>query len=147
MSPRIRTAVAAAAALAALTLTACTPEQGREFQAINGVRRTEGVPGPELQWSEEAGDIAQAYANLLTDGRPLAHNPVLAEQLNGTSLDWLSAGENVGCGSGQLTVFTAYLFSPTHHHNILARAWDVAGTGVSTRGDKTCTVQVFVDLG
>ncbi len=133
------------AAVAVLALSACTPEQNAEFKAINGLRSTDGHAA--LPWREDVGDIAQAYAEALTDGRPLAHNPGLAEALNGTDLRWLAAGENVGCGASAAAVFTGYVQSPPHLHNMESDAWDVVGTGVATAGRKTCTVQVYVDLG
>lgn len=135
-----------AAAAAVLALSACTPEQNAEFKAINGLRSTDGHAA--LPWRESVGDIAQAYAEkLASDGFPLAHNPHLAEALNGTDLPWLAAGENVGCGASPAAVFTGYVQSPPHLHNMESDAWDVVGTGVATAGGKTCTVQVFVDLG
>lgn len=141
---RLRTALAAVAAAA--VLSACTPEQNAEFKAINGLRGTDGHAS--LPWRESVGDIAQAYAEkLASDGFPLAHNPHLAEALNGTDLSWLAAGENVGCGASAAAVFTGYVQSPPHLHNMESDAWDVVGTGVATAGRKTCTVQVFVDLG
>lgn len=142
MNPR--TVVAAVAA--AVALTACTPQQGQEFQAINATRRQTGHA--ELRWSEEAGTVAQAYAEkLVADGFPLAHNPFLARQLNDAEPGWLAAAENVGCGASQFAVFSGYIFSDGHRLNIQSDAWDVVGTGVARQGDKTCTVQVFVDLG
>jgi len=131
---------------AVAALSACTPEQGREAVAINEVRSRTGHP--TLPWSEDLGDIAQRYADRLSyPNFPLAHNPLLAQELNRAGLPWLSAGENVGCGDSQFGVFTASLFSPDHRRDILSEAWDLVGTGVSTRDGKTCTVQVFVDLG
>lgn len=144
--PRKYTKKVLAAVAAVAALSACTPQQGQEFQAINSTRRTTGHL--ELQWSEEVGDVAQAYAEkLVAEGFPLAHNPFLARQLNEAEPGWLAAAENVGCGPDQFSVFTGYVFSEGHRRNLLADAWDVVGTGVARRDGKTCTVQVFVDMG
>lgn len=132
-------------ALVLLLAAACTPEQGREFVAINDIRSRSA--SPQLQWDERLGDIAQAYADKLSYANfPLAHNPFLAQELNHTGIPWIAAGENVGCGPSQFGIFAAYLFSPEHARNIRAGAWDLVGTGVSTRDGKTCTVHVYVDL-
>lgn len=129
----------------ALLLSACTPIQATEWAAVNNTRGWFGRPA--LAESPAATSIAQAYADLLSAGAPFRHNPNLASQLDASGEDWLAAGENVGCGATQLSVFTAYIGSTTHRHNILSRAWDAVGVGVSTVGGTTCTVHVFVDRG
>lgn len=122
-------------------LSACTPAQLAELQAVNSRRAEGSVPG--LRWSEHLGDIAQAYAEELQDGRPLAHNPRLQEQLAPAGL-WEAAAENVGCGPSQASVFFAYLQSPHHRENIEDPKWAAVGTGVSVRDGRVCTVQVFL---
>lgn len=131
---------------ATVLLSACTPEQGREWAAINATRERAGHG--QLRWDESVGNIAQAHADRLsTPGFPLAHNSNLAFELDRSGTPWLAAAENVGCGPDQFAVFTGYVFSTDHRRNVLSDAWDLVGTGVSSRDGKTCTVQVYVDLG
>jgi len=135
--------------LSLFLFTACSPEQDHEYQSINSTRNF--FSKPSLQYSEEAGNIAQWYAATLAQpGYPLAHNPYLSQQLTAAGLPWANAGENVGCSTsgGSITqvqdeIFRAYLFSDPHFANIISTQWLYVGTGVARNGNKTCTVHVY----
>ena len=131
-------------ALVLLLAAACTPNRG----ASSWPSTTSG-PGPRLpscSGTRRLGDIAQAYADKLSYANfPLAHNPFLAQELNHTGIPWIAAGRTSGAGppsSGS----SPHTCSPRARPQHPGGAWDLVGTGVSTRDGKTCTVHVYVDL-
>ena len=125
-------------AVAALVLSACTPQQLDAFERINRDRANHGVTTMSIQTGLMA--KAQAWADYLASAGNLQHSQ-LAE---GVDPGWRMLGENVGFGPSVEAVEVAFMNSPGHRTNILNPEFNWAGAGVSVSGNGTVyVVQVF----
>ncbi|MCH7789750.1 MAG: CAP domain-containing protein [Acidobacteria bacterium] len=139
--PRRRVLSILLVVIAALVLSACTPQQETAMDLVNATRAEHGLD--PLYPHHGAMQKAQAWAEELAsrDGHQLDHSKLS----NGIAGDWLKIGENVGYGGSIEIVQNAYMKSPGHRANILDPSFNFMGVGVVERQDGfVFTVQVFV---
>jgi len=81
-----------------------------------------------------AGDltaVAQRWAQWMASHRTLAHNPSLASAV----CCWRDLGENVGSGSSEWSIQSAFMASPEHRANILSSSYTQIGVGTAVGSD------------
>lgn len=90
--------------------------------------------------SSELGAVARRHAARMASKGTLYHNPNLGSEVSG----WQVVGENVGMGGDVASVHRAFMDSPEHRANILARDYTQVGVGTVTDADGVLwVVQVF----
>ncbi len=135
---RLGRAVAATAVFVVL-LTGCLgPAQQEAADLVNNTRAGHGLA--PLRHHGHLQEKAQAWAEQLAREGGLRHSR-LSDGVPGC---WRRLGENVGYGGTISAVHQAYLGSPGHRATILNPSFDAMGTGVATNGNRTYTVQVFM---
>lgn len=136
--PRRSALLLVVAVLAALVLSACTPQQNEAHTLVNNTRAAHGLRA--LHMHGTLNNKAQAWAEQLAREGGLRHSNLAS----GAPAGWRALGENVGVGYSIRQVHDAYMNSPSHRANILGN-WTHAGYGVATSRDgRTFTVQVFM---
>ncbi len=85
------------------------------YNQINAARAAAGVPA--LGFDTGIQHIALAWSDHLAGTQVLAHNPNYADQIL-QYRDYRTAGENVGRGYEQGSLFQAFMNSPGHRANI-----------------------------
>ncbi len=124
---------------AAALLSACLGPQQAQVQAeMNSDRRSNGLAGLAINYSAQA--KAQKWAERLAREQKLYHSNLP----DGIGDNWCSLGENVGYGPSVSSIQDAYMNSPGHRANILAKKWNGVGVGYAVNGRTVYTVQVFI---
>jgi uncharacterized protein YkwD len=124
----------------ALVLTACMSEDQQTARNRMNADRVHNSRSA-LAANDMLSAKAQKWADLLARNNSLSHSKLT----DGISGCWRSIGENVGFGGSIAQVETAYMNSAGHRANILNASYDAVGTGVTWRGSRVFTVQVFMD--
>ena len=84
--------------------------------------------------------VARRHAERMAARGTLYHNPNLGSEVSG----WQVVGENVGMGGDVASIHQAFMDSPEHRANILARDYTQIGVGTVTDADGVLwVVQVF----
>ncbi|HEU5151589.1 MAG TPA: CAP domain-containing protein [Iamia sp.] len=137
--PRRSIAVAALAVALIITLAGCMSDGQTAVQnEMNADRRAQGLRS--LPTHPMLNAKAQAWAEKLARDGKLSHSSLSA----GVPSCWRSLGENVGYGGSAASVQDAYMRSTDHRDNILDRRWGYVGVGFAKAGNRTYTVQVFM---
>lgn len=137
--PARRAGAVAAILTAAMMLGAClSPTQTTVLNELNSDRQAWGLPALAVQSDAQA--KAQAWAEKLARENRLYHSNLP----DGIRTRWCSIGENVGYGSSVAGIQNAYMYSTGHRNNILASKWNGVGVGYAKNGNRTFTVQVFI---
>lgn len=115
--------------------------EGRALQLINKARRSRGIP--VVRRSPALDLLAERHARAMRRSGKLFHSRRLSVILPGS---WSSWGENVAYGPTTRTMHRAFMRSPGHRRNILAKRWDQVGIGVVRgRDGQRWETQIFVD--
>jgi uncharacterized protein YkwD len=80
---------------------------------------------------EHLNAVAQHWAEWMAEHRTLRHNPYLDSQVH----SWSELGENVGTGSGENAIQSAFMASAPHRDNILSRTFRQLGVGAARGSD------------
>lgn len=140
LSRPVRRGGALIALLATVALLgAClSPAQSVVHQELNADRTSRGRAALNLQHDAQA--KAQAWAEKLARENRLYHSNLS----DGINTRWCSLGENVGYGPNVAAIEAAYMASSGHRANILSYKWTGVGVGYAKNGNRTYTVQVFI---
>lgn len=101
------------------------------YDQINGARRNVGRGG--LQFDTGIQYIAVAWSDDMSGSQTLRHNPNYGDQIV-RHRDYRTAGENVGRGYEQGSLFQAFMNSPGHRANIESGAYSHVTVGCLTDG-------------
>ena len=106
-----------------------------EMNADRSANHLRGLPThPQLNAK------AQAWAEKLARDGKLSHSNLAS----GAPSCWRGLGENVGYGGSAAAVQDAYMRSTGHRANVLSSKWAWVGVGHARAGNRTYTVQVFM---
>lgn len=134
----MRRIFAVTAAVVALLLAACTPQEGAHLTQVNDFRAANGVPA--LTWEEGAYAKANAWSvHMAQEGR-LSHS-VLAQ---GVPAGWRVLGENVAMAPSLDMATDALQRSPGHRANLLNPAFTRVAIGVAERDGMVWVTEVFI---
>jgi uncharacterized protein YkwD len=97
---------------------------------------------PALEDDARLAEIAEAHSKRMADAETIYHNEDLADELP----PYNAAGENVGMGDNCDQINDAFLASPGHYENMVAKEWNHVGIGVTIKGDTMYVVEDFADL-
>lgn len=130
-------AVLAVLAIAVLA-SACTPEEGEAFGAVNAARDAHGLPA--LGWSDGAYDKAVAWSKHMADQGQLSHSTLS----DGVPGGWRRLGENVAYAGSVSAAMHALESSPQHLANILNPEFTSVAIGVVERDGRYWVTEVFI---
>jgi uncharacterized protein YkwD len=99
---------------------------------INAARARIGRPA--LAFDGGIQYVAVAWSDGMAGRQVLAHNPAYGDQIL-RHRDYRTAGENVGRGFEQGSLFTAFMNSPGHRANIESGAYSHMTVGCVTDGN------------
>jgi uncharacterized protein YkwD len=131
----------ASAALLALLLVACTPEEADHLKGVNDLRTFLGVP--TLAWEEQVYPAAQAWSQHLADEGKLSHPSSLSANFDPPA-GWRKLGQNVASATTLEGAMAALVNSPPHLANLLSRDYDRIAVGVVQQGGKYWVTENFV---
>lgn len=113
------------------------------FARANAARTSVGLP--PLRWDARAARIARAHSMAMSREGKLHHNAKLRTAKGKRSLGLpRTVGENVGVGPDDRAIHRAFMDSPGHRSQILARSYRVAGFGVVVTQYEVWVTEVFV---
>lgn len=140
MRRRIASLVAAFALLgASFATTADDPDEACFRSKTNAAR-----PKDERLADDARIDrVAREHSANMAEDETIYHNPDLAGDYERAAGGYEYGGENVGMGESCEKVFDAFMASPGHRDNILAREYTHLGVGVTKRDD---TLYVTLDF-
>lgn len=118
--------------------SACTPQEGDAFEAVNALRDEHGVQ--QLDWDEGAYAKARGWSEHMADEGRLSHS-VLRDGIAG---EWRTLGENVAYAASVEQAMDALEASPPHRANLLNPAFTSIAIGVVERDGRVWVTQVFV---
>jgi uncharacterized protein YkwD len=131
----------ASAALLALLLVACTPEEADHLKAVNDLRNFVGVP--TLAWEEAVYPAAQAWSKHMADEGKLSHPSSLSGNFNPPA-GWKKLGQNVAVATTLDAAMDALVNSPPHLANLLSRDYDRIAVGVVQQDGRFWVTENFV---
>lgn len=99
------------------------------YDQINAARRNVGRGG--LQFDTGIQYIAVDWSDEMSSTQTLRHNPTYGDQIL-RHRDYRTAGENVGRGYEQGSLFQAFMNSPGHRANIESGAYSHVTVGCLT---------------
>ncbi len=102
------------------------------YNQINAARANAGVPA--LAFDTGIQHIAVNWSDHMAGTQVLAHNPNYANQIL-QYRDYRTAGENVGRGYEQGSLFQAFMNSPGHRANIEKSSYTHVTLGCITDGN------------
>lgn len=102
------------------------------YDQINAARRNAGRAG--LQFDTGIQYIAVGWSDDMAGSQTLSHNPSYGDQIV-RHRNYRTAGENVGRGYDQVTLFQAFMNSPGHRANIESDAYSHVTLGCVTDGN------------
>ena len=127
------------AALAiALASTACTPEEGDAFKAVNTLREANHLRW--LDWNDGAYDKAVAWSHHMADQGSLSHSKLS----DGVPAGWKLLGENVAYAGSVAQAMAALEASPPHRANLLNPRFTSIAIGIVERDGRYWVTEVFV---
>jgi uncharacterized protein YkwD len=134
-------AVVASAAILALLLVACTPEEADHFKAVNDLRTFTGVP--TLTWEEAVYPAAQAWSQHMADEGKLSHPASLSGNFNPPA-GWKKLGQNVAVATTLEAAMDALVKSPPHLANLLSSDYNRIAVGVVQQDGRFWVTENFV---
>ncbi len=118
--------------------SACSPEEGDAFKAVNALRDANGLRW--LDWNDGAHDKAVAWSHHMAAEGALSHS-TLADGLTG---GWNLLGENVAYAGSVEGAMRALEQSPPHRANILNPRFTSVAIGVVEHDGRYWVTEVFV---
>ena len=114
--------------------------------ARHNAHRAQHVGAPALEMRQCLKRVARAWAKHIAETNEFEHNPNLAHQIsNECPWSWKLAGENIGHGSTEESLFDAWLASKLHHENLDRARYRRVGIGAYRNGDGLWMVVNFAD--
>ena len=126
------------AAVVALLLVACTPDEATHFTQLNEYRTSQGVP--TLNWEEAAYAKAHSWSEHMASQNKLSHS-ILSQ---GVPAGWTALGENVAMGPTMDSAMDALKKSAPHRANMLNPKFKRAAIGVVQRNGYFWITEVFI---
>ena len=131
-------AVIAVAAFCGASASAAGSEASGFVAKANAERASRGLRTYTV--ASDLAAVARRHAQRMASKGTLYHNPSLGSEVSG----WQVVGENVGMGGDVASVHQAFMNSPEHRANILARDFTEIGVGTVRDADGVLWVtQVF----
>jgi len=123
----------------AVTSAAATDSNAASFVSkANAERTSRGLPA--LRVATDLTAVAKHHSEDMAAKQSLYHNPNLGSEVS----NWQVVGENVGDGGTVQSIHDAFMNSPEHRANILARDYTEIGIGTVTDANGIIWVtQVF----
>lgn len=116
-----------------------TPNEEKIFELTNAERKKEDVP--PLKLNGDLSKIARAHSENMARQGEMAHNldgKTPFDRIKATGLTYYFAGENVGKGTGDVTLpmlMKAWMDSEGHRKNILSKDYAEIGIGIARAPD------------
>jgi Cysteine-rich secretory protein family len=117
---------------------AASSDEDYFINAINQIRAGRGLG--TLTVNAQLTAVGRSWSQLMASDGTLAHNPNLGGQISG----WRTLGENVGTGSNDASIESAFENSPHHFENMVDPSFTQIGVGVVQ--DSTGTYWVTEDF-
>lgn len=119
-------------------------DEAHVYELVNATRAEHGLA--PLTRSATLDDLARAQSRRMFEAQDLFHNPDLAGAVDGTGLEWLFIGENVGVGPDVVKIHEAFVASLHHYENIVKPEFNHIGVGVLSRPGGVYVTHVFAQL-
>jgi hypothetical protein len=118
--------------------TAAETQAAAFVRKANAERTSRGLPAYTV--ASDLATVARRHSERMAAKHTLYHNPNLGSEVSG----WQVVGENVGMGGDVDSIHQAFMDSPEHRANILARDYTQIGIGTVVDADGVLWVtQVF----
>jgi hypothetical protein len=122
------------------TSATSSSQDGNDYvQRINALRSSVGAQ--PLLVDGELNGLAQRCAERIAAAGALVHTSDLAA---GVSAHWTKLGENIGTGTDNASIWSAFLHSAQHYGNLVNPAYNRVGVGVAHGGGNQWTCHRFM---